>query len=320
MRRRLADLVGGEDEDLVLDRPGPQQHLPVVAAGGRGEGRGHRDQAGAAHGEDPVELGEAQVVADGQADVGQLADRRDDDLRARLLVLGLAVGDAADVDVEHVDLAVDGEVGAVGADQHRGVEGLLPGPLGDAPGEQVDAELARPLAGGAEAGAVERLGAGEQRLAAGEQVPLLRQRDELGAVGGGGADEALGGGEVASLLVGRVELYRGYPQGSLSIWMARRWLTDQSIGPASIGGAPRLPASERPRSRSCERRSGPRRASGSGCFARAWSFASSADQVAGAGPASGERVLDRVGDPLGRDATVADASRLARRMAAIGLP
>ena len=64
----------------------------------------------------------------------------------------------------------------------------------------------------AEAGAVERLGAGEQRLSAGEQVPLLRQGDELGAVGGGLADEALGRREVSRLVVGRVELYRGYPQ------------------------------------------------------------------------------------------------------------
>ena len=70
-----------------------------------------------------------------------------------------------------------------------------------------------------EAGAVERLGAGDQRLAAGQQVPLLRQGDELGAVGGGRADEALGHREVSRLLVGGVELYRGYPQGSLSIWM-----------------------------------------------------------------------------------------------------
>ena len=68
VRRRLADLVGGEDEGLVLDRPRPQQHLPVVAAGGQGEGRGDGDQAGAAHGEDPVELGEAEVVADAQPD------------------------------------------------------------------------------------------------------------------------------------------------------------------------------------------------------------------------------------------------------------
>ena len=66
VRRRLADLVGGDDEGLVLDRPRPQQDLPVVAAGGEGEGRGHGEQAGAAQGEDPVELREAQVVADGE--------------------------------------------------------------------------------------------------------------------------------------------------------------------------------------------------------------------------------------------------------------
>ena len=67
-----------------------------------------------------------------------------------------------------------------------------------------------------EARAVERLGAGEQLLAAGEQVPLLRQRDQLGAVGGGGAHEALGGLEVPGLVVGRVELYRRCAQAFLS--------------------------------------------------------------------------------------------------------
>ena len=110
-------------------------------------------------------------------------------------MLGLAIGDAADLDVEHVDLAVGGEVLAVGADQDRGVERLVPpAPLGDAAGEQVDAQLARPAAGGAQGRAVERLGPGQQLLAAGEQVPLLGQGDELGAVGGGSAHEPLGGG------------------------------------------------------------------------------------------------------------------------------
>ena len=83
----------------------------------------------------------------------------------------------------------------------------------------MDAEVLGPSAGGAEARAVERLGSGEQRLAAGEQIPLLRQGDQLGAVGGRVADQALGRGEVSLLVVGRVELYRGYPQGFLSIWL-----------------------------------------------------------------------------------------------------
>ena len=33
VRRRVADLVGGDHEDLVLDRPRAQQDLPVVLAG-----------------------------------------------------------------------------------------------------------------------------------------------------------------------------------------------------------------------------------------------------------------------------------------------
>ena len=45
VRRRLADLAGGDHEDLVLDRAGAQQHLPVVAAGHRGEGGGDGDHA-----------------------------------------------------------------------------------------------------------------------------------------------------------------------------------------------------------------------------------------------------------------------------------
>ena len=79
----------------------------------------------------------------------EVADRRGDDLLARLLVGRLAVGDAARVDVEHVDLAVDGEVLAVGADQDRGVERLLAlaDALGDRARQQVDAERRAPSRG-----------------------------------------------------------------------------------------------------------------------------------------------------------------------------
>ncbi len=130
------------------------------------------------------------------------AEWRRDDLLAGLLVGRLAVADAADVDVEHVDLAVDGQIAAVGTDQDRGVERLaLRAALGDAAGEQVDAELARPGAGGAQARPVERLRSCDQFVAGGQQVPLLRQRDQVGAVRGGGADQPLGGPEVAFLVV-----------------------------------------------------------------------------------------------------------------------
>ena len=78
----------------------------MVAAGALGEGGGDGDHARAPQGEDPVELGEAEVVTDGQAD-RDAAGVADDDLVPGLLGLGLAVGDVLDVDVEHVDLAVD---------------------------------------------------------------------------------------------------------------------------------------------------------------------------------------------------------------------
>ena len=51
-RRRRPTWLGARTKSLVLDRPRPQQHLPVVAAGRAGEGGGHGEQAGAAQGED----------------------------------------------------------------------------------------------------------------------------------------------------------------------------------------------------------------------------------------------------------------------------
>src|SRR6266536_694694 len=59
----IADLAGGHDIALVLDRPGTQQHLPVVPSGVQHEG-GRYDQQlrPAVYGEVPVQLGEAQVV------------------------------------------------------------------------------------------------------------------------------------------------------------------------------------------------------------------------------------------------------------------
>ena len=69
----LADLVGGDDEALVLDRAGAQQHLPVVARRREREGGRQREHARAAQREDPEQLGEAQVVADGHAQLGAVA-------------------------------------------------------------------------------------------------------------------------------------------------------------------------------------------------------------------------------------------------------
>src|SRR5215208_3081186 len=165
-RRVLPDLVRGDHEGLVLDRAGAEEDLPVLARGRERE-RGRDDEhAGAAHGEDPVELGEAQVVTDAQTELDAAGGLREDDLLAGRLVLGLPVGLAADLDVEHVDLAVNGLLLAVGAEVHGGVRAAL-GPLdalGDRARDQVDAQLARRRARPRERGPVERLGAGHRLL------------------------------------------------------------------------------------------------------------------------------------------------------------
>ena len=46
--RMRAELVGGDHEALVLDRPGADQHLPVVARGRERERARHRDDLGPA--------------------------------------------------------------------------------------------------------------------------------------------------------------------------------------------------------------------------------------------------------------------------------
>ncbi len=118
----------------------------------------------------------------------------DHELLARRLGLGLAVGLAADLDVEHVDLAVDGLLLAVGPEVHGGVRAALGAldALGDRAGDEVDAQLARGRRRPCERGAVERLGARCGLLGRAEHGPLLRQHDELGAGGGGGAGQPVG--------------------------------------------------------------------------------------------------------------------------------
>src|SRR6185312_667645 len=68
------------------------------------------------------QLGEAQVVADRHADLGPVGECGRDDLLAGILAVGLAVDDAGDLDVEQMELAVDGLRLAVGADVDARVE------------------------------------------------------------------------------------------------------------------------------------------------------------------------------------------------------
>ena len=123
-------------------------------------------------------------------------------------MLGLAVGHAAHLHVEHVDLAVDRDSLALGVEAEAGVVEPAAGcvALGDAAGDEVDPQLASPGCGRLGGGPVERLGAGLEGVAVTQDVPLLRQHDQLGAVAGGVANEPLGGGQVAGLVGRGVQL------------------------------------------------------------------------------------------------------------------
>ena len=103
---RSADLRRGEDVRGVLDRPRPEQDLPVVATSALGEvGRDGQDRR-AGQRERAVELREAQVVADRQADGGAVDVGRDQPVAGRHPGR-LGVDRAGlDRDVEQVDLAI----------------------------------------------------------------------------------------------------------------------------------------------------------------------------------------------------------------------
>ena len=193
-----AALAGRDHEHLVLDRAGAQQHLPVRLAGDAREVGGHRDDARAAQREDPVQLRKAQVVADGQPDRDSVRGLGQHDLGGRLRAVGLAVLDAPDLHVEHVDLAIDRPDLPVGAHVDRRVRHALAAlaALGHGAGDQVDLELARELARPGDRAAVERLGAGEVVRRAAADVEPLGKHDQLGAVGRGRTREPLGRGEV----------------------------------------------------------------------------------------------------------------------------
>ncbi len=172
-------------------------------AGGAGERRGHGDHAGTAYREDPVELGEADVVTDTQAQPGAVGELGDHDLVARLLAVGFAVLLAADGDVEHVDLPVHGLPLTVGAEVQRGVGQLVVvlAALDDRAGHEVDPQLARGVARPARGRAVKRLGAALERVVLSEHVPLLRENDQIRAVGSGLAGEAVGSLQVCGTVL-----------------------------------------------------------------------------------------------------------------------
>lgn len=210
MRLGGAELVGGDHEALVLDRARPEQHLPVVAAGDRREGRGHGKYVGSEVEQRPEQLGESQVVTDGHSELGG-TQGRGDHLIAGCLGVRLAVLDPADIDVEHVDLAIARHVAAVRRDEDRGV-GRQPSVgrlLGEASGQQVDAVPAGPAAGGGHRLPVCVLGSFSDGITGDQQGPLLGQHHELGSVLDGGEHLTARGLDVEVAVRARIDLYDG---------------------------------------------------------------------------------------------------------------
>ena len=185
-----------------------RQHLPVRLAGDAREVGRHGDDARSVQREDAVELGEAKVVADGQAEPDPVRRLRHHELLGRLGVLGLAVLDATHLDVEHVDLAVDRLDLAVWPRVQARVGHALVAlaPLRDRAGHQVDAELSAEPAGPAGDAAIDYLRLGRVLLGRASDVEALGQNDEIGAVVGGSPDQPLGLIEVAIDIGGAFEL------------------------------------------------------------------------------------------------------------------
>ena len=117
----------------------------MILAGRRREVRRDGHELGAFEREDPVQLRKADVVTDGEPD-GPVLDARDDGLRSRLLRLGLAVDLAADLDVEEVDLAVDGDERAFRVEDAARVRELLAplAPLRDRAADERDSRASEP--------------------------------------------------------------------------------------------------------------------------------------------------------------------------------
>ena len=206
--RLLPEVAGADQVALVLHRPGAQQKLPVVAAGGERERGRHHQQLGPAQREDPVQLGEAQVVTDAQADGPALHVHRHD-LLPRILHVGLTVNVAGDVNVEEVDLPVGREDIATRAHHHARVR-QAPGvrSFGDRAANQVNLVLPSPAAESLHGlTALQVLRAGAQDLGRAEPAPLLRQNHQTGPGGRSSGDQLAGPCDVRRLVRPGAELH-----------------------------------------------------------------------------------------------------------------
>ena len=126
-------LGGGEHEALLLDRASSEQHVPVVLARLLAEGRRDEQHRRAVRGERPVQLGEADVVADRHPGAPELGLGRHDLLAGRVEERLAARLGAGRVGVEEMDLAVPGHELTMPVEEHARVVDTLTVELEHAP-------------------------------------------------------------------------------------------------------------------------------------------------------------------------------------------
>ena len=201
-------LVGGEDKDLVFDGARAKQHLPVGFAGKRGEGGRDGDDSGAEEGEESEELGEAEVVTDGESD-GAHGRAGDDGAGSGEGVTDLIEDDAVRLrDGEEVHLAVGREDVAFGGDEETGVAALAPigAAFEDGPGEDVDSMFFGERGEAGTGGTWDVLGGVAPERSVGDETEDLREQDEAGAGGDGVFHHSTGVLDVLLLVGARLEL------------------------------------------------------------------------------------------------------------------
>ena len=143
--RMGADLVRRDHEALVLDRAGPEQHLPVIARRGQRERARDRDDLGArATARIAVQLRKAEVVADAHPEPAAAGQLGDHDLVAGLLVRRTRRTRSPSTSTSNMwILRYTRSHLAVGTDVHARVASFVsPGhALDDRAGDEVDPEL-----------------------------------------------------------------------------------------------------------------------------------------------------------------------------------
>ena len=179
-------LRGGEDEHLALDGACAKQDLPVRGPGRRGEVGRHADYLRAPGPQVAIELGEAQIEADGEGDASDRGLDHGRGRRARLDGVALLCAHPRQVHVEELALSIVREQRSVLADENRRVVhpfGVSGNALVQAAQKYGESVAGRPLPKLGNDGTVERLRRRELRSPAGDAGEHLGIGEEPGASG-----------------------------------------------------------------------------------------------------------------------------------------